>query len=164
MYTYDNVLFVAIHSIDDMKYDEYYEASGLTGAPSANVGRRATDVGIGQWFSAYNTESQVTAKANIDVNYTYNQTTRLLTASLTATALENMSGAYRFAAIVVEDGVIGPAPGYNQSNSYSGGGNGNMGGWENQPNPIPAERMAYDHVARHLMGGYDGVENSFPAT
>ena len=36
-----------------------------------------------------------------------------------------------------------------------------MGGYEDLPNPIPANRIAYDHVARQLLGGYEG-ETGFP--
>ena len=162
--THDNVIFVAIHSSDPMANDEYYNASGLLGAPSANIGRHFLAQETQNWFSKVEQESQVTPKVNMGITCDYDPATRLLTAHVSATALENMSGDYRFAAILTEDGVTGPAPSYNQTNSYSGGGYGPMGGYENLPNPIPAERIAYDHVGRQLLCNYAGVQGSFPSS
>ena len=162
--THDNVIFVAIHSSDPMANNDYYNASGLLGAPSANIGRHFLAQETQNWFSKVEQESQVTPKVNMGITCDYDPATRLLTAHVSATALENMSGDYRFAAILTEDGVTGPAPSYNQTNSYSGGGYGPMGGYENLPNPIPAERIAYDHVGRQLLCDYDGIQGSFPSS
>ena len=162
--TYDNVIFVAIHCSDVMENGTYYNASGLTSAPSANIGRHFTGQNIGTWFSKVEQEMQNNPKASLEVTCDYNESTRELTATVTATALENMSGDYRLGAILTEDGITGPAPTYNQSNSYSGGSHGAMGGFENMPNPIPAERIAYDHVGRQLLSDYNGSEGSFPTS
>ena len=163
-FTHDNVIFVAIHCSDPMANEAYYQASGLLGAPSANIGRHYLGQETQNWFALVEQESQVTSKVNMGITCDFDPETRLLTASVGAMALENMSGDYRFAAILIEDGVTGPAPSYNQSNSYSGGSHGPMGGYENLPNPIPAERIAYDHVGRQLLGDYGGVPNSFPSS
>ena len=162
-FTYDNVIFVAIHCSDPMANESYYQASGLTGAPSANIGRHYMAQETPTWFSKVEQESQLTPKADLNVVCDYNPETGQLVATVIATALENMSGDYRFAAILTEDGVTGPAPSYNQSNSYGGGAHGPMGGYENLPNPIPAERIAYDHVGRELLSDYGGQAGSFPS-
>ena len=112
--THDNVIFVAIHSSDPMANNDYYNASGLLGAPSANIGRHFLAQETQNWFSKVEQESQVTPKVNMGITCDYDPATRLLTAHVSATALENMSGDYRFAAILTEDGVTGPAPSYNQ--------------------------------------------------
>lgn len=161
---YDNVIFVAIHCSDPMANDDYYNASGLLGAPSANIGRRYLGQDTQTWFAHVEQESQITSKVNMGINCNYDPETRQITANVSAYALENMSGDYRFAAILTEDGVTGPAPSYNQTNSYSGGSHGPMGGYENLPNPIPAERIAYDHVGRQLLCDYGGVPGSFPSS
>ena len=163
-FTYDNVIFVAIHCSDPMTNDDYYHASGLVGAPSANIGRRFLAQETQTWFAKVEQESQTPSKAYITIHCDYDPATRQLTADVGAMALENMNGDYRFAAILIEDGVTGPAPAYNQTNSYSGGGHGPMGGYENLPNPIPAERIAYDHVGRQLLCDYNGVPGSFPSS
>ena len=162
--TYDNVIFVAIHCSDPMANDDYYNASGLLGAPSANIGRHFLGQDTQNWFANVVQESQVPSKVSMGITCNYDPESRQLIANVSATALENMNGDYRFAAILIEDGVTGPAPSYNQTNSYSGGGHGPMGGFENQPNPIPAERIAYDHVGRQLLCDYSGVPGSFPSS
>ena len=162
--THDNIIFVAIHCSDPMANDEYYQASGLVGAPSANIGRHFMAQETQTWFAKVEQESQVSPKVSMDITCDYDPETRQVIANVSAYALENMSGDYRFAAILTEDGVTGPAPSYNQSNSYSGGSHGPMGGFENLPNPIPAERIAYDHVGRHLLCEYNGVPGSFPSS
>ncbi len=162
--THDNVIFIAIHCSDPMANEAYYQASGLLGAPSANIGRHYLGLETQNWFDKVEQESQIPSKVYMGITCDYDPETRQLTADVGAMALENMSGDYRFAAILIEDGVTGPAPSYNQTNSYSGGGNGPMGGFENTPNPIPAERMAYDHVGRQLLCDYNGVPNSFPSS
>ena len=163
-FTYDNVIFVAIHCSDPMANDAYYQASGLVGAPSANIGRHFMAQETQTWFAKVEQESQTPSKVYMAIHCDYDPGTRQLTADVGAMALENMNGDYRFAAILIEDGVTGPAPSYNQSNSYSGGNNGPMGGFENLPNPIPAERIAYDHVGRQLLCDYNGVPGSFPSS
>jgi hypothetical protein len=162
--TYDNVIFVAIHCSDPMANDEYYQATGLVGAPSANIGRHFLAQETQNWFPKVEQESQIPSKVSMGITCNYDPESRQLTANVSATALENMSGDYRFAAILIEDGVTGPAPSYNQTNSYSGGGHGPMGGYENLPNPIPANRIAYDHVGRQLLCDYNGVLGSFPSS
>ena len=161
---YDNVIFVAIHCEDPMEYAEYYEASGLTGAPTANIGRHYFGENVNNWFARTETEMQDDPLANVSVANDYDASTRTLTVTVSIEALAALNGSYRIGAIVTEDAVTGPAPAYNQTNSYSGGGHGTMGGYENLPNPIPANRIAYDHVGRKLLGGYDGLSNSVPAT
>ena len=147
-----------------MANDDYYNASGLLGAPSANIGRHYLGQDTQNWFAIVEQESQIPSKVSMNITCNYDPETRQLTVSIGAMALENMSGDYRFAAILTEDGVTGPAPSYNQTNSYSGGNHGPMGGFENLPNPIPAERIAYDHVGRQLLCDYGGVQGSFPSS
>ncbi|HPA31396.1 MAG TPA: T9SS type A sorting domain-containing protein, partial [Bacteroidia bacterium] len=35
--------------------------------------------------------------------------------------------------------------------------------WQNETDPVPAANMEYDHVARAILGGNDGVQGSLPA-
>ena len=74
-----------------------------------------------------------------------------------------MPGDYRMNVVLTEDGVTGTGAGYAQVNAYAGGGAGPMGGYENLPSPVPAADMVYNHVARMLMGGFDGDAGSFPS-
>lgn len=159
---YDNVIAVAIHTNDVMAVEEYFTASDFTQAPEANIGRRYQQKSTDQWFNFVQQEMAVQPKSTVTVENQFNESTRQLTSTITITALENIEGSYKIGAILTEDAVTGPAPQYNQANQYS-----NyyfpMGGFEDLPNPVPAHRMAFDHVARHLLGGYNG-ETGMPST
>jgi len=159
---FDNVLFIAIHCSDPMAYDEYTEATGLTGAPTADVNRIQQGIGIGQWVNAATNNSAVVPPANVSVETVWNESTRELEVNLSAYFFENLSGDYRLGGVLIEDAVTGPSPQYNQSNHY-GGGTTPMYGFEKMPSDIPAYMIAYDHVARQLLGEYGGDEGSLPA-
>lgn len=153
--TYDNVISISVHLQDPMSNDEYHAGTGFTSAPSANIGRHFEDKEYQEWFECVQTEMEIPAKTTVAVENQFDEATRVLTSTVTVTAIESFSGSYRLSAIICEDAVTGPAPQYNQVNNYS-----NvyisMGGWEFLPNPVPAHRMAYDHVGRQLLGGYNG--------
>ena len=83
---------------------------------------------------------------------------------ITAEFTQSLSGNYRFNAAVVEDEVTGTTSDYNQSNAYAGNDEGPMGGYEFLPSPVPAADMVYDHVARAILGGFNGTQGSLPAT
>ncbi len=161
---YDNIILIAIHCNDDMENTDYYQESGLSAAPSADINRVYHGASIGEWESKALIEMGVTPPAYIDVTTTYDFVSRELEVEISADFIENLSGDYRLGGVVVEDGVVGPSPDYDQSNSYSGGGNGPMGGFENLPSPVPASMIAYDHVARELLGGYTGDAGSLPGS
>ena len=159
---YDNVIAVAIHTNDVMAVEEYFNAGGFIMAPEANIGRRYQNKSTDQWFNFVQQEMAVQPKSTVTVENQFNESTRLLTTTITIDAIENIEGNYKIGAIITEDAVTGPAPQYNQANQYSN----NyfpMGGFENLPNPVPANRMAFDHVARQLLGGYNG-ETGMPST
>jgi len=160
---YPEVIGVAIHTGDDMENADYAAACGLNSAPSANIDRGGQEAGIDNWFSYVATAFGNTPKADIDVFTYFDQATRLLTARVKATFFTSISGNYRLSAVITEDGVTGPAPQYSQSNKYSGGAYGYMGGFELLPSTIPANMIAYNHVGRALLGGYNGQTGSVPA-
>ena len=162
MHTYDNVIAIAIHTNDVMACEDYFEKAKFTSAPSANIGRRFTGKNPDEWFAAVQDEMNYTPKASVVVTTQFEEATRLLTAIVTVTALENMEGTYTVGGVVCEDAVSGTTSQYNQANQYS-----NyyfpVGGFEDLPNPVPAYRIAYDHVARQLLSPYEG-ETGFPMT
>lgn len=162
VHDYDDIFFVAIHTNDPMEVSDYSSACGLTGAPTANVDRTQSGLSISEWEGAFLQNVAQTPAAVINVTPTYDSISRNLTIAIEAVMNQSLSGDYRFAAIVTEDAITGNNTDYNQSNAYAGGGNGPMGGFENLPSPVPFYRMAYDHVGRHLIGGYNGETGSLP--
>ncbi len=62
---------------------------------------------------------------------------------------------------LTEDGVIGTNAGFAQQNSFAGGQFGPMGGFELLPNPVPADQMIYNRVARMLLTPTLGLEGAY---
>ena len=160
-HTYDNVIAIAVHTDwptqkDPMSYQEYAEKTKLTSAPSANIGRRYTAKNTSEWFQFVEEEMNQQPKANVSVATSFDTASRLLTAVITVTAIENLEGSYTVSGVVCEDAVTGTSAAYNQANVYAQYAYYPMGGFENMPDPIPANRIAYDHVARQLLGTYEG--------
>ena len=160
--TYDNVVLVAIHSSDPMQCNEYYQASGLVGAPTANIARRYRAQETDDWFEKVQQEMSMQSAGTLSVAEDFDIASRILSMTVTVTAQSELTNSYKVGVVLVEDAVTGPAPTFNQSNSYSGGAHGPLGGYENMPNPIPADRIAYDHVARCLVTPYAGQPETVP--
>jgi hypothetical protein len=105
---------------------------------------------------------QIAPKAFITNGATWDAASRTLNVSVTADFQATANNNYKLACVLTEDGVTGTGSGYNQSNAYSGGNNGVMGGYETLGNPVPAAQMVYDHVARAIAPSFSGYTNSFP--
>lgn len=156
---------VAVHVSDVMENTTYATSSGLSGAPTANIDRGGQGMSVNSWFSGVASAFNNTPASDINVTTNFNAVTRLLTVEVSATFFTAVSGNYRLAAIITEDGITGPAPLYDQSNNtYAGGGSGPVGGFGYLPSTIPAHMIAYNHVGRELLGGYNGQAGSVPTS
>lgn len=105
--------------------------------------------------------------ASVSINPSYNSSTRLATVSVGADFAINLPGPCNFALVFTEDSVMGNNSSYNQNNYYSGGSYGNMGNFQNLPNPVPYNEMYYPDVARAILGtsstnSYTGNAGSIP--
>lgn len=166
--TYPNSFVgIAVHNGDPMVVAEYDDNIGVGGYPSGHVDRSFLDINpsADNLNQLYQTRMATAPLASVEVNYVYEPTTREVTITVSskfAAAIAN--GDYRFNAVITQDNVTGTEDGWEQTNYYAGGGNGPMGGYENLPDPVPAEDMVYNHVARDILGGYYGSPGSVPAT
>lgn len=158
------VIGIAVHGGDPMENTTYLNGTGLTSYPSANIDRGNQGASIGSWFSTVAAAQSATPAAGIEVFTYFNPSTRLLTTRVKATFTTAVTGTYKLGAIIVEDGVHGTSSQWNQSNKYSGGALGPMGGFEHLPSSIPGNMLAYNHVGREILGGYDGQSGSVPAS
>ncbi len=154
---------IAVHNADPMVVAAYDAGIGgmINGYPSALVDRGG-DIdpsGIENPFMQRLTEAPVAFVTN---GATYDAGTRELKVSVSYDFQAAASNNYRVICVLTEDGVSGTAAGYGQTNYYAGGGNGEMGGYESLPSPVPASQMVYDHVARAIAPSFTGG-SPFPA-
>lgn len=156
---------VAVHNADPMTVTNYDAglASFIGGYPSSLVdrGAEADPSGMGPEFYA---RLQTAPKAFITNGATWDAVSRTLNVSISTDFQAAANSNYKIACVLTEDDVTGTGAGWSQNNSYAGGANGVMGGYELLPNPVPAAQMVYNHVARLIQPSFGGYSNSFPAT
>lgn len=156
---------IAVHNGDPMvvtAYDAGIGAfPGFTGYPGAIVDR-ASVINPAALENSLFSRVVIPAKAKLVNGAEYDPISGLLTMTVSSEFTGAVSGNWRLNMVVTEDGVKGTTAAYNQSNYYSGGGNGEMGGYELLPNPVPAAQMVYDHVARTITAGWAGLAGSVP--
>jgi hypothetical protein len=149
---------IAVHNSDPMENPAYDEQMFpyIKGYPSLLVDR-------GPKIDPQAVESSllrrilVAPKTGMVTGASYDQANGTLKVSITTTFNEDVNGKYTIACVITEDGVKGTDSKYAQANSYAGGGNGKMGGYELLPNPVPASKMVYDHVARAIIPHFSGA-------
>jgi hypothetical protein len=154
---------IAVHNADPMTVTEYDAAIGglITGYPSGLVDRAGGEFDPSQFEIPFLERVQTTPMTFIQNGATWNPGTRELNVSAMATFQQTVTGNYRMAIVLTEDGVTGTTTDYAQNNAYAGGANGAMGGYETLPSPVPAAQMVYDHVARAITPSFDGLNNAF---
>jgi len=168
--TYDKTTAtIAVHNGDPMVVTDYDGNIGLVapgGYPGSAVDRvLGPDPNNSDLESAYNERQAVTSFVKVmqPELVSYNAGTKELKIKIKVVFKANLSGNFKMNLVLTEDGVTGTSSGYAQANYYSGGGSGNMGGYENKANPVPASQMVYDHVARAIVGGFEGSGANIPS-
>jgi len=157
---------IGVHSMDPMVVDEYFEGINplINGTYPMGILDRTVVSDPSTFEAAYLQRMNQVAPAGIILqNKLYNATTRELTFTLTSDFVAQVNN-YRFNAVLVENNVAGHGDGWDQANFYAGGMLGPMGGFELLPDPVPAENMVYQDVARAILGGFEGAEGSLPET
>jgi hypothetical protein len=156
---------IAVHNGDPMVVADYDSSLGalISGYPSALVDR-GSDVDPSGMDGDFFERLKTAPTALISNVSTWDAQTRELQVTVEADFQSVADNNWKLACVLTEDGVTGTESGYDQANAYAGGGNGEMGGYELLPSPVPAADMVYDHVARAIQPSFDGDPNSFPAT
>jgi len=163
--TYPNdFIGVAVHNNDPMTLTEYDSGAAINGFPGMNVDRVALGEGVGQSNMVSFLNARKVLATPVAINAYGNVVGSNVTINAYATFRTSFANAnFRLGVIISEDDVTGTTSGYNQTNYYSGGAQGVMGGFETKPNPVPAAQMVYNHVGRALLGGYTGQAGSIPS-
>lgn len=157
---------IAVHNGDPMA-DAVYDAGMATkiggGYPSALVDRGAVIDPSGVETDFMNRIVQP-VKATITNGATFDSNTRELKVSLSYNFTGSITSTWKVACALTEDDVTGTGSGYNQSNAYAGGANGEMGGYESLPSSVPASQMVYNHVARKIVPSFAGQSGLLPSS
>lgn len=153
----------AVHNGDPMVNTDYDAGIGglIGGYPSALVDRQP-EVDPSVMENDFFQRVVIPPNGLMTNGATYNSTTGQLDISVTTEFVNTLSGNWKVAVVVTEDGVTGSGAGWAQANAYAGGASGPMGGYESLPNPVPASIMVYDHVARDIQPSFGGEPNAFP--
>ena len=156
---------VAVHNADPMTLTDYDAAisAAIPGYPSI-LSDRTNVIDPSDMEADFIQLIQIAPAATIKNGATYDAVTRELKVSLTTTLNQDISGDYRVACVLTQDSVRGTGAAYNQANAYANGAAGPMGGFELLANPVPASKMIYDHVARHISPSFAGYPNAFGAS
>jgi thiol-disulfide isomerase/thioredoxin len=159
----DHFAGIAVHNADPMTVTAYDAAmaNAISGYPSGLVDRAtfngAAEVDPQDFEAAMMERLDVDPGVVITNSLVYNAATEEYTVTRNFAFSQAITGTLRVATVLIEDNVTGTAADYAQTNYYSGGGNGLMGGYESLGGSVPAADMVYHHVARHLEGGFTGA-------
>ncbi len=159
----DSFVGVAVHNDDPMAIAAYDNGvtsfPDFTGFPSV-IFERDIIIDPSDLDAYYSDYLNRGAAVQVEVtNAVLDVATRELTIEANSTFATSFNAAdYSTFFAFKEDNVTGTGSGYNQANYYSGGAAGTMGGYENLPDPVPADQMVYNDVARDILPGFNGQE------
>lgn len=161
---------IAVHNNDPMVHAAYDAGIGplISGYPSALVDRGG-DVDPTQIEAEFLNNIQVAPTALVKNTATFDPVNNKVNVHVDVTFQSSASGDWRIALAATEHGVSGVASGYAQVNYYSYQANdlplvGAGRDWQAAPNPVPANEMVYDHVARLITPAFDGQTGAFPSS
>lgn len=158
-YTDGSLAIAALHNGDEMAIDECQLLLNdyISGFPSMLVNRKDVDINMTAFEEAYKYYRAMPAAVDIKATATVAPDDRTVSVTSTTCFTIDSDTPDRFVLsfYLTQDGM-GP---YKQTNYYSGGSNGVMGGFEKLPESTP---VVYNDVARALYK-YPGIENSLPS-
>ena len=158
---------IAVHNGDIMTNTLYDASLNMPTYPSARIDRKIEATGMGgvnatKFMEYYADRINVFSPVEINADAIFDHSTRDITITLQGEFAIDLAGDYRFNAVILEDDV-GP---YNQNNNFTN--------WQptviapisginfsTSPNPVS---IKFDHVARDILGGFDGSIGSLPST
>lgn len=150
---------IAVHNQDPMAVPAYDDGLGLGAFPGGKVDRGSV-MDPGNFEIDFLNRITTTPAAVMSIGAEL-EGDNLLKVVVSADLLESLTGNYKLAFVVTEDGVTGTSGGYAQANYYTGGTSGPMGGYENLGDPVPASQMVYNDVARTILPGFTGTDAIF---
>jgi len=163
----ENFIGLAVHNGDPMVYAEYDDGIGtlIGGYPSSLVDRGG-DIDPSVMEGDFLDRVVLDASAELCLSASLDETEEEMTVTLMVTPTSDFDDSWRVAVALSENGVTGTGSQFAQANYYSGGASGELSGaghdWHNAANPVSANDMVYDHVARMIEPSFNGLEDAFP--
>lgn len=156
----DSFIPIAVHVNDQMQLQTYQGIVSeffTTGLPSAVMDRKQVVYpSFDELEKAYLQMCQpADAGIELEAEFADEKSSKLVVRTKTMFGFSESNANYRIILVLLENGVTG----YLQSNGYSDGVSGPMGGFENLPNPVDIE---FDEVARGIYKSYTGILKSIP--
>lgn len=148
----DKFLGIAVHVSDGMQVYDYAVGTNISSFPGCNVQRKyfAKDVGKSEFENYYNEIRATKSLGKIAIkSAVLDRRTYSISVSSESEFCYSGSNSYNVAYVLMEDGVTG----FVQNNYYAGGGNGEMGGFENMSSVVSIE---FEDVARAIVPSYEG--------
>ena len=166
-YAQDWAIPIAAHSGDVMSnsyvgyLDDYW---GVDGMPAGTVNRKQKADPRKFFTVGKKMFDKETVLVDIDLKACLDEDSRNVTSTTTLHFADaNNSANYALAYAIIENNVHQPGDDqYRQHNSYAGGAEGPMGGYENYGEYIPSEVMYYQCVARGFVEEFNGIIGSVP--
>jgi len=151
-----NACLVSIHSSDPMDlkpYSDYFYSINYSTPHFFMIDRKAATET--SFFNTFHKHSKHFGFADLELHGNF--AGDWIDIGVAVKPAIDMTGDFRLLLVLTEDGVKGTGKGWEQENMhYTGGRNGTMGGYENKPDPVPAQDMTYNYVARMAYPGPDG--------
>ncbi len=169
----DEVINISVHAEDPMENTVLsfgmQNSIGFGGFPSSSL-NRLRSLPHSEVEEYYLEDFSDVAPVDLDFEYEYDSASRRLEVSLGVIAHTTLRPEeHRLSFVILEDKVIGEGPSFAQANNYSSEAldilleDVNGQNWQALSNPVPAEEMIYNDVARDIVGGYDGILESISA-
>lgn len=159
---------VGIHTYgpDPMAFEPYdsWIWTRVSGIPGATVDRTVDDLQTFGYDSVIAQRKDLPPPAAIQSTCSINSSTSEITIDIEVEMAAEFNGDYRVNAILIENHVTGTTSDYDQANIYANGAQGPMGIYSSLPDPVPANQMVYERVARALGGGIEGDSGSLPTS
>ena len=160
----DRIIPLALHYNDNMAVNSAASVVSLfSGFPMVMLDRALTIAptdpeALNQLDEYYNSIKDTKSVVDIaDIDVDFSDDTDLTITAKVRFAVDIQNEDYYGIAFYVSRDHMGP---YAQTNNYSGGKYGAMGGWEDRPS---TDITYYDDVVRFYSGGLSGFTDAFPA-
>lgn len=153
---------ISVHDTDPMEVEYYADFMynlRYNFVPYFSFDRRKTAT-ADSFFVFYDRYKSAFGYADVSVHGNFSGNTLYLGAHVTPAI--DMKGDFRLVVVITEDGVSGTTNDYSQKNIFANNVYGPMGGFENKANPVPANEMNYNFVARTASPAPEGLQSTIP--